>query len=201
MTHQALLPLNTTSPGDGKFDQDTIPGKPTMRIGRVDLKNMPAYGMTEVQLLQRYLRRNHAWRMKQVQVPDRTIVYSDGTNNVGGTLNSDKPIETHDISAAFFGGRGMTDTNWLPFVNTGAYLFGGQQGSGHYDGSVQMGDTVNFATNNLTSSFPIFVRLLLRRLGFAIITNSFSDAAGERGPGGGEFLSRQHHGGNHGSIG
>jgi len=48
--------------GDGKFDQDTIPGPVQLAVGRVDLSRMPAFEADETTLLRQYLNRNHAWR-------------------------------------------------------------------------------------------------------------------------------------------
>ncbi|MFN7142006.1 MAG: fibronectin type III domain-containing protein, partial [Limisphaerales bacterium] len=52
-------------PGDGKFDQSTIPSDVELQVGRVDLSNMTAFnnkGLTERDLLRRYLVKNHNFR-------------------------------------------------------------------------------------------------------------------------------------------
>ena len=49
---------NDNVPGDGKFDQTTIPGSAVLAVGRVDLYDMPAFsGLSETDLLRRYLDR------------------------------------------------------------------------------------------------------------------------------------------------
>jgi hypothetical protein len=67
-------------PGDGKFDQDGIPenkqGRPALEIavGRVDFSRMPAFeGMSENELLNRYLEKVHRYRMGGIRVPERVV--------------------------------------------------------------------------------------------------------------------------------
>lgn len=145
------------TPGDGKFDQSFIPAAPTMRVGRIDFKGMPAFSKTEVQLLQQYFARNHAWRHGQVSVRKKALVYSD-TDPV--LQNADKPIEAHDLAASIFGGlTGLAGAptvergNWLTFASNPAtnYLFAMKQGSGHFTEDVQMGTIESFAATNYQS--------------------------------------------------
>ncbi len=55
-------PENMNIPGDGKFDQNILPSDAELIIGRVDLSNLPMFAKSEVQLLRRYLDKNHAYR-------------------------------------------------------------------------------------------------------------------------------------------
>lgn len=59
-------PENMNVPGDGKFDQNSLPSDVELMIGRVDLSNLPLYALSEVQLLRRYLDKNHAYRRAMV---------------------------------------------------------------------------------------------------------------------------------------
>lgn len=59
------LERNKNIPGDGKFDQDIIPTDVELQIGRVDLANLPFFAYTEIELLRRYLDKNHAYRTGQ----------------------------------------------------------------------------------------------------------------------------------------
>lgn len=59
------LERNKNIPGDGKFDQDIIPTDVELQIGRVDLANLPFFPYTEIELLRRYLDKNHAYRTGQ----------------------------------------------------------------------------------------------------------------------------------------
>ena len=53
---------NYNTPGDGKFDQSTLPAEVKLQIGRVDLANLPLFSASETELLRQYLTRDHAYR-------------------------------------------------------------------------------------------------------------------------------------------
>lgn len=162
------------TPGDGKFDQNFIPAIPTMRVGRVDLRNMPAFGKTEVQLLQQYLDRNHAWRHKEFTVRNRALVYGETTPVL---LNADKPIEAHDLAASIFGNVNSMDRGtWLDYAADPetSYLTAMKQGSGGYDHDNQLGTIEDFAASALYVAFPSMVGSYYGDFDSAIITNSFA---------------------------
>ncbi len=49
-------------PGDGKFDQNEIPGPVRLAVGRVDFHDLPAFSADATTLLRGYLDRNHVYR-------------------------------------------------------------------------------------------------------------------------------------------
>ncbi len=56
-------PENRNVPGDGKLDQDYLPpSEIDLAVGRVDLRDMPAFGRSEEELLRQYLRKDHEYR-------------------------------------------------------------------------------------------------------------------------------------------
>lgn len=61
-------------PGDGKFDQSTIPGGVQLAVGRVDFHAMPAFNEGETTLLRRYLDRDHAYRQGVMTVLSRGMI-------------------------------------------------------------------------------------------------------------------------------
>jgi len=140
---------NWNVPGDGKFDQSRIPSAPEMRIGRVDLKNMPAFGKSEVELMRQYLDRDHAWRHKQFTVRDRGLINSN--NNVG-LLYYGLPPDSHSSYSSFFGGISNTDIgSWLGDATNPAnsYLFAASAGNGVFTKDHQIGTTQDFAATPL----------------------------------------------------
>lgn len=53
------------TPGDGRFDQSSLPSSPELAVGRVDLSKMEAFhigGVDEAKLISRYLDRDHDFR-------------------------------------------------------------------------------------------------------------------------------------------
>lgn len=65
---------NKNRAGDGKFDQNTPPSGVELLVGRVDMDNLPLFHYTEIELLRRYLDKNHAYRMGQFPVVYRGLV-------------------------------------------------------------------------------------------------------------------------------
>jgi hypothetical protein len=55
-------PANHNVPGDGKYDQSTLPSDVDLAVGRVDFANMPAFVAGETALLAAYLDKDHDWR-------------------------------------------------------------------------------------------------------------------------------------------
>lgn len=132
-------------PGDGKFDQSTVPAIPTMYLGRVSLVNMPAYASTESQLLQQYLNRDHQWRHKQFTVNQTAMVISNGL-----------PYDSHSLYSSFFGsGSNVILTNWIMHATNTANscMFAASWGSGEHDRIDAIGMTTNFAKVSLYVPF------------------------------------------------
>ncbi|TXI77428.1 MAG: fibronectin type III domain-containing protein, partial [Flavobacteriales bacterium] len=65
---------NWNVPGDGKFDQNDFPSALELQVGRVDLYDMPAFGISEVELMRNYLNKAHAYKMKSWQPTARGII-------------------------------------------------------------------------------------------------------------------------------
>lgn len=74
---------NYNVPGDGKFDQSHWPSPVDLMVGRIDLSDLPAFPMSEVDLTKAYLQRTHAFRtgavtyQPQVVVDDHFPFYED----------------------------------------------------------------------------------------------------------------------------
>lgn len=75
---------NNNLPGDGKFDQDNLPGAVTVPVGRIDFANLdgmrwsfnplpPTVDESESALLRRYLDKNHQWRNRSWTVAKTAI--------------------------------------------------------------------------------------------------------------------------------
>ncbi len=53
---------NRNAPRDGKFDQSQFSTDIEIPVGRIDFYNLPVFSLSETELLQRYLAKNHAYR-------------------------------------------------------------------------------------------------------------------------------------------
>ncbi len=136
-------------PGDGKFDQSNMPTHPELRLGRVDLRNMPAFASSEVQLLSQYLNRDHQWRHKQFTVRNRALIGTNSSVTV-------PPYENYGVYSGLFGnGTNYDVANWLTTSTNAAtsYLMASSHGNGSYTNDLLLGNTTNFAQGNLYSVF------------------------------------------------
>jgi hypothetical protein len=70
----ASRPQNQNVPGDGKFDQYQIPGYVDLQTGRIDFFDLPSFALTETQLMQNYLNRDHDYRKKNIDPAKRCLV-------------------------------------------------------------------------------------------------------------------------------
>jgi hypothetical protein len=62
------------APSDGRYDQDCIPDPLRLAVGRIDMRDLPAFPADEITLLRAYLDRNHAWRHGRLPADERGVV-------------------------------------------------------------------------------------------------------------------------------
>ncbi|MFY0672462.1 MAG: T9SS type A sorting domain-containing protein [Bacteroidia bacterium] len=70
--------------GDGKFDQNLIPGITELMVGRIDLEGYGDYETDRITLYKRYLDRNHEFRTAQFKTKEQSIVNDKFVNLVEG---------------------------------------------------------------------------------------------------------------------
>ncbi len=64
------------SPGDGNWDQSTIPSDVELQVGRIDMHNLPVFSLSEKDLLKHYLNKNHRYRHKLMSVLNRSLLFT-----------------------------------------------------------------------------------------------------------------------------
>jgi hypothetical protein len=93
---------NVNVPGDGKFDQSTIPSDVELAIGRIDMADLPAFGTTvgnrdrEFELLRRYFDKNHRYRTSGRAIPLRALI----DDNFHGFVYEEGRQRIHEAFAA-----------------------------------------------------------------------------------------------------
>ena len=132
-------------PGDGKFDQTTIPSAVELQVGRVDLANMPGrltWGgpptfPSELELLRQYLDKDHIFRHKRLNVQRRAVV-GDYFGVRSGEAFAASGFRSF---APFFGASGVNSLNvtyndakgkWIPELAANDYLWAYGCGAGSY---------------------------------------------------------------------
>ncbi len=164
-------PRNENLPGDGKFDPSRIEFNDVyLRVGRVDLYDMPAFhdeqwAQPEIELYRRYLNKDHDYRTGKITYEMRGLI-DDNTKGYpekfgsGGWRNF----------GALFGAGNVEEVDWLTTLETDSYLWSYGCGGGNFTGAGGVGNTNKFASQPLNS---IFTTLFGSYFGDWDVTNNF----------------------------
>src|SRR5439155_1309263 len=144
-------------PGDGKFDQTTIPSSVELQVGRVDLANMPgrlSWGgaptfPSEQELLRQYLNKDHKFRHRLRTVRRRGVVA-----DYFGVRNGEAfAASAYRNFAPFFGASNIDNLNlinndtqgvWVPALKSNDYLWAHGSGAGSYNSVSGLGNAGNY---------------------------------------------------------
>ena len=142
---------NRNVPGDGKFDQSSIPGSSVLQSGRVDLFNMPAFSSNDALLIKRYLNKDHAFKIKKIN-PQRKAIIDDNFGYFNG--------ESFATSGwrSFYSLLGPDSTfagDYFTEMKKGSYLWSYGCGAGSYTSCSGVGSTSNFASDSLRNIFTM----------------------------------------------
>jgi len=161
-------------PGDGKFDQTTVPSAVELQVGRVDLSSMPGRATwggpatfpSEVELLRRYLNKDHNFRHKIIN-PRRRALVGDYFGTRDGEAFAASGFRSF---APMFGASNVTNLNrlyndtkglWIPHLAANDYLWAYGCGAGSYwtvgglgnAGQYNDGSTVEIVNNDVRAAF------------------------------------------------
>jgi hypothetical protein len=141
-------------PGDGKFDQTTLPSAIELEVGRVDLANMPgrvtwggpATFPSEIELLRKYLNKDHAFRHRVLTAPRRAILgdyfgIRGGEAFAASGFRSFAPLvgarNIRNLNTEFNDGKGV----WIRETSQNDYLLVYGCGAGGYGTISGLGNT------------------------------------------------------------
>ncbi|MCU0863697.1 MAG: fibronectin type III domain-containing protein [Planctomycetes bacterium] len=150
----ASRPQNRNIPGDGKFDQSTIPGQVELMVGRIDFSQFTAFGMSEEQHLVRYLDKNHDWRHKRFTAAPRAVI-DDNFGFVNGEAFAASGWRNF---GSLLGPSNVTEADYFTTLNTtsgSGYLWSYGCGGGWYSGATGIGTTQDFVTSTNRSVFTV----------------------------------------------
>jgi hypothetical protein len=159
---------NHNVPGDGKFDVTAFderrlggytPGKYPLAelwFGRVDLSDLPAFDLTEEQLLRRYLDQNHAYRHGVKTYQRRALI---DYNLPGGPQGKGNMNNGAWRSFAAMFGRAQVHANpavdWFRTLGEQDYLWAAGVGFGRFTSISGIGATTDFATRQARVVFTV----------------------------------------------
>ncbi len=135
---------NHNVPGDGKYDQSSLPSDVELELGRVDLANLPAFALSETELLRQYLNKDHNFRHKFVTAQPRGLI----DDNFGTFSGEAFAVNGWRNIAACFGAGNTFARDWFTTLATGSYLWGYGCGGGSYTSAGGVGSTADFAASD-----------------------------------------------------
>lgn len=141
---------NQNIPGDGKFDQSTFPGNLELQIGRVDMRNLPAFSLSETELLRRYLDKNHAYRNKHFSTVNRALI----DDNFGGFAEGFSGSAWRNFSV-LCGANNIVTTDYFNTMKVEPYQWSYGCGGGSYTSCSGIGNTAAFAADSIQSIFTM----------------------------------------------
>ena len=150
-TTVASDPRNHNVPGDGKFDQSSIPGDVELQIGRVDFANMPAFTSTEEQLLKNYLDKDHAYRNKDFTAVHRGVI----DDNFGYFAGEAFAANGWKNLGPLVGPGNVIAADYFATMTGNSYLWSYGCGGGWYQGASGIGSTADFANSDLQGVFTM----------------------------------------------
>lgn len=140
-------------PGDGKFDQTTLPSDPELAVGRVDLYNMPSFSADDTFLVKRYLDKNHRFRMGLVNAARRGLI---DDNFTGYPLVA----QGWRSFSTMFGDTNIFDNtsngkDYFTTMKNESYLWSCGAGAGWYTSCSGVGSSTNFVTDSVQTVFTM----------------------------------------------
>lgn len=146
----ASRPQNINVPGDGKFDQTVMPGTTELQIGRIDFNNLPAFTLTETQLMRNYLNRDHDYRKKNVDPVKRCIV-DDNFGTFGGEAFASNGWRIASILTP----DSISAQDYFTTLSSNSYQWSYGCGGGSYTSCGGVGYTSDFAANSVQTIFTM----------------------------------------------
>ena len=145
---------NWNVPGDGKFDQSSLPSDVDLMVGRVDFADMPSFAQGESALLQQYLDKDHDYRHKVFTVAQRAVI-DDNFGYFGGEAFAASGWRN---ASALVGMNNVIAADYFTTLNTtsgNGYAWSYGCGGGWYQGAGGIGSTTDFVTSSNRSVFTL----------------------------------------------
>ncbi|MEL6636462.1 MAG: hypothetical protein AAFR05_06910 [Bacteroidota bacterium] len=146
----AFFERNHNVPGDDKWDQDSIPSRVELQVGRVDLSRLPSFVESEVELTRRYLRKAHAFKNGEIEVERRALI----DDNFGQAFAAPAASAWRNF-APMFGPDQIDEADYFGTLRNQSYLWSYGCGSGSHLSAAGIGQTSDFAQDSLLTVFTM----------------------------------------------
>lgn len=148
-------PRNRNVPGDGKFDKSTSVRQ--IETGRVDMRNLPQFGLSEAALIKRYLTKNHLFRTGKIHIEDRAMHDDQATGlNFGATAWRGYSTLCRNGNIPYSQYATIGTGNFRVSCINHDFLWSGSWGPGSYT-SVGTNQSIHFKTDSLRTVFTAFL--------------------------------------------
>ncbi len=166
---------NKNIPGDGKFDQNKIPGKVEIAVGRIDFSNLPEFSDSEIELTRKYLDKLHLYKTGQIQPVERALI-DDNFGYFRGEAFSQSGWRNFNV---FFHpdsifSKSEHGVDYFTDLSKRSYLWSYGCGGGNYRGANGIGKTKDYASNEVQT---VFTMMFGSYFGDWDVQNSFLRAA------------------------
>lgn len=152
VTSTTASPARTQNiPGDGKFDQSTIPTDLELQAGRADFANLTTFTLTETQLLKNYLDKDHDYRKKVFTVVRRAVI----DDNFGYFSGEAFAASGYKNIACMVPTSSITVGDYFTLMTGNNYQWSYGCGGGSFTSASGIGSTTNFSTANLQGVFTM----------------------------------------------
>jgi len=151
---------NWNKPFDGKFDLSTFnTGMVDLMVGRVDFYNMPTWTSatdpntkkTEIELIQKYLDKDHNYRIGETSPVYRGII----SDNFGLYGNEGFAASGWRSLMALVGPDSVRSGNLFNTLGVENYLWAYGCGGGWYQGASGIGNTTDFSQKPFNATFTL----------------------------------------------
>jgi hypothetical protein len=158
-TTTANSTLNHNVPGDGKFDQSSIPSDAELAVGRVDVAGMQTFTtiiptvVTLTDLMRRYLDKDHTYRHGVTPMLRRGLI----DDNFGAFSGEAFSASAWRDFSAILGSTQVHPRDFFTTLDTASYLFSYGCGGGSNGGAGGVGSTSDFKNRLVNTVFaPLF---------------------------------------------
>lgn len=140
---------NKNIPGDGKWDQSSIPTIVKLQVGRIDFSNMPAFAASPKQLLLNYLKKAHLYKIDSLSIIRSAII----DDNFGAFYGEAFGANGWRNFPPLVGSANVKAKDLLTSLKDSAYLWAYGCGAGHYSSCSGVGTTTNIAAQPIKGIF------------------------------------------------
>jgi hypothetical protein len=138
----ASAPANRNIPGDGKWDQSSLGSYAQLQVSRIDFNNMPAFSATEVQMMRRYLNKDHSYKMDSLAVRKKALV----SDNFGAFSGEAFAANAWRNFTPMVGRDSIFNKPFISTLSDTSYQWAYGCGGGSYTSAGGIGNTGNFAS-------------------------------------------------------